>query len=83
MPIYEYGCQDCKHSEEIFFNKPIVEVENPKSCPKCGSENYERLLSSFGFDVPGGKMYLGKRDWKKNLSANEQSNVLLGGREPY
>lgn len=83
MPIYVYGCEDCNHSEEIFFNKPIAEVVDPTNCPKCNSEKYARVPSNFGFDVPNGKMYLGKRDWKKNLTKAEQSDVLLGGKEPY
>jgi len=82
MPIYEYGCKDCEHTEEIYFNKPINEVVDPKECPKCKSENYNRLMSGFMPEVPNGKMYLGKRDWKKNLTTEQKADVYLG-KDPY
>lgn len=81
MPIYEYGCKECNHTEEIYFK--TSSEEEPKECPKCKSLDYNRIPSSFGFDVPNGKMYLGKRDWKNKLTNNQQSEVLLGSREPY
>lgn len=84
MPIYEYGCSECKHEEEIFFNKPIAEVVDPDTCPKCGSKHYARLISKSTFDVPGGMMYEGKRNWKKNLSTYQQADVLMSEKNnPY
>lgn len=83
MPIYEYKCDDCGKEHEIFFNKPIAEVVDPTNCPECGSEEIHKLISKSTFDIPGGMMYEGKRNWKKNLTTHEQSDVLLGGREPY
>lgn len=77
MPIYEYGCAKCKHTEEIFFNKPIADVVDPITCPECGSEEYARLISKSTFDVPGGSMYEGKRNWKKNLNTYQQADVLM------
>lgn len=82
MPIYDYVCKDCGHEEEIFFNKPIMEVVDP-DCTKCGSKEFVRQMSWCLAEVPNGKMYLGKRDWKKNLTTNEKADVYLGNREPY
>ena len=40
MPIYEYGCQKCGHEfEELVFGSA-----NP-ACPKCGSNDVEKLMS--------------------------------------
>jgi len=84
MPIYEYGCDDCKQEVEIFFNKPISQVVDPDTCPSCGSKNIHRLISRSTFDVPGGMMYEGKRNWKKNLSTYQQADVLMNERvNPY
>lgn len=84
MPIYEYGCKDCGKVDEVFHNKPIKEVVHPDNCPHCGSENYTQMISKSTFDVPGGMMYEGKRNWKKNLSVHEQSSVLMDEKiNPY
>ena len=40
MPIYEYKCRSCGHSfEELVFGDPLPE------CPKCHSEETEKLIS--------------------------------------
>jgi putative FmdB family regulatory protein len=45
MPIYEYRCGGCKKKFEqiILRGKALDEAV----CPKCGSHDAERLLSSF------------------------------------
>ncbi len=43
MPLYEYACHDCQHNFEA-----LVFAGEEAQCPKCQSENLERLLS-----VPG------------------------------
>jgi putative FmdB family regulatory protein len=44
MPIYDYRCQDCGKTSEILLH----EVNNAKliTCPLCGSQRMERLLSA-------------------------------------
>ena len=45
MPIYEYRCKDCKSN---FSRLQRVGAGNDGvKCPKCESQNIERLLSSF------------------------------------
>jgi len=45
MPIYEYQCKDCKSN---FSRLQRVGAGNDGvKCPKCESQNIERLLSSF------------------------------------
>jgi putative FmdB family regulatory protein len=40
MPLYEYTCQDCRHTfEALVFNGDTVQ------CPECQGEQIERLLS--------------------------------------
>lgn len=40
MPIYEYKCEKCENSFEIFINLN----EKPK-CPKCGFEDVKKKIS--------------------------------------
>jgi putative FmdB family regulatory protein len=40
MPIYEFSCTACGQEFEVLVLKSIV-----PACPKCHSENLERLLS--------------------------------------
>jgi len=45
MPIYEYGCYDCRKRVNIFF-RSFSEVETKKAaCPRCGGSNLKRLIS--------------------------------------
>jgi putative FmdB family regulatory protein len=52
MPIYEYRCEPCAERFEELVRSP----EAPVACPMCGSEEVERLLSTFagvgGRDAP-------------------------------
>jgi len=45
MPIYEYRCSDCG---TVFARLQSVSTPtNVTDCPKCGSAETERLLSTF------------------------------------
>ncbi len=44
MPLYEYECHKCGEKfEKLIFSTEKDEVK----CPKCGSSETKRLLSSF------------------------------------
>lgn len=45
MPIYEYGCKDCRGH----FQKLVRGFSDPPglACPRCGSNNLHRLVSRF------------------------------------
>jgi putative FmdB family regulatory protein len=43
MPLYEFECRACRHSFET-----LVRGREQPSCPSCGAQDIERLLSSFG-----------------------------------
>ena len=45
MPIYEYGCYDCRKRVNVFF-RSFSEVETKEAaCPRCGGTNLKRLVS--------------------------------------
>jgi putative FmdB family regulatory protein len=54
MPIYEYRCSDCGHQRE-FLQK--VSDDPIKSCPKCSSVHFSKLLSAAGFQLKGSGWY--------------------------
>ena len=82
MPIYDFKCEDCGHEEEIYFKQSANDVVDPP-CSKCKSEKNVRQMSGFMPEVPNGKMYLGKRDWKNNLTTTQKAEVYMGSRDPY
>lgn len=43
MPIYEYGCQDCRKRTSVFVRSMNVAVE-PR-CAHCGGRKLRRLIS--------------------------------------
>ena len=52
MPIYEFKCLQC----EEFFELLVMgsDENNEMNCPKCKSENFERVLSSTNYSMTGG-----------------------------
>ena len=45
MPIYEYGCYDCRKRVSLFF-RTFSDVETKQAvCPRCGGTNLKRLIS--------------------------------------
>ena len=54
MPLYEYKCNDCDYQFEelVSYSK-----SNEMTCPNCGSEETQKLVSAFatiGSSASGG-----------------------------
>ncbi|MFQ5575736.1 MAG: zinc ribbon domain-containing protein [Anaerolineae bacterium] len=45
MPIYEYGCYDCKKRVNIFWRSFADAERGDPRCPRCGGRNIKRLVS--------------------------------------
>lgn len=45
MPIYEYGCYDCRKRVNVFFRTFNDAATKPAVCPRCGGANLKRLVS--------------------------------------
>ncbi len=45
MPIYEYGCYDCRKRVSVFFRSFAAAESGKAVCPRCGGSNIKRLVS--------------------------------------
>lgn len=54
MPIYEYRCDACGSQKEH-----LQKMSDPQltTCPACGQESYNKLLSAAGFQLKGSGWY--------------------------
>ncbi len=50
MPIYEYGCHDCRKVTSLFVRSAAGRSRKP-ACEKCGSTNVQRIISGFAFHL--------------------------------
>ncbi|MEW5960340.1 MAG: FmdB family zinc ribbon protein [Chloroflexota bacterium] len=49
MPIYEYGCYNCRKRVNVFF-RSFAEIETKAAvCPRCGGTKLKRLISKVAF----------------------------------
>lgn len=51
MPIYEFRCIKCNEVFEFLMKPGEESVE--AVCPKCGSEDFERIMSCTNFAMGG------------------------------
>ncbi len=51
MPIYEFRCLKCEDLFEIMLLKTDDQAE--MKCPKCQSEEFERVMSTASFNMAG------------------------------
>jgi putative FmdB family regulatory protein len=54
MPIYEYRCDACGSRKEHLQKMSDAQLT---TCPSCGQENYNKLLSAAGFQLKGSGWY--------------------------
>ncbi|MDW8059318.1 MAG: zinc ribbon domain-containing protein [Thermomicrobium sp.] len=54
MPIYEYRCRHCGSRFEKLVR--LSQATQPISCPSCGADDAERLLSTFAAQSSGSAM---------------------------
>ena len=52
MPIYEFKCLKCEEFFELLVMGEDKKLE--MACPKCSSEDFERVLSNTSYSMPGG-----------------------------
>lgn len=53
MPIYEFECKACGHTFSKLYRKVRASDEDtPPPCPKCGSDDTKRTVTSFAVHGP-------------------------------
>ncbi|MBI3928157.1 MAG: zinc ribbon domain-containing protein [Armatimonadetes bacterium] len=45
MPIYEYGCHDCRKRVSVFYRTVAAARSKDPECPRCGGSRLTRLVS--------------------------------------
>ncbi|MBI5535131.1 MAG: zinc ribbon domain-containing protein [Deltaproteobacteria bacterium] len=45
MPMYEFVCGGCRHQ----FEELVMTSDEAVPCPKCGSQDVGKILSTFAF----------------------------------
>lgn len=51
MPIFEYECAKCSEK----FERLVFRSDEAVTCPKCGSDETQKVMSVFGFKSGGSK----------------------------
>lgn len=80
MPIYEFRCSKCRNLFEklIINSKEKIEIK----CPKCNSEEFERVMSAANYAMGSGKGSKKPRIATKSCSpGNSCSTIELPGAE--
>jgi putative FmdB family regulatory protein len=70
MPIYEYKCAACGHVLETLQK---ISDDPLTTCPACGADALNKLISAAGFRLKGGGWYETdfKTGGKKNVAQSE------------
>jgi hypothetical protein len=90
MPINTYVCSECNFKEEYIESFSVTKDKwHPEVCPNCERGKLEKVFDMEnghgGFDIIGycyNNVY-GKKNWKKNLSQEDQVKVLTENKDPY
>ena len=69
MPIFEFKCTKCNEFFEILVMRKDETVA--MQCPNCGSEEFERILSSTGYSMGSGG--------NKNRGVKSQTRTCSSG----
>jgi putative FmdB family regulatory protein len=80
MPIYEYQCASCGHTLEKLQKISDTPL---RTCPACGADALNKLVSAAGFRLKGGGWY--ETDFKsgsrKNVAQGESGAGKDGGKD--
>jgi len=83
MPIYEFKCSKC----EEFFELLVMgsKDEEELKCPKCGSQTFERVISTTNFKMGAASSGSNPSNQagvqKRQCSSGSCTTYTLGGQE--
>jgi len=70
MPLYDYHCRGCSNEFET-----LVRAGDMPRCPECGSDDLERLLSTFALSTDE-RRQAAARDSRKRQIAKNRDKVI-------
>ena len=71
MPIYEFKCTKCEEFFEVISKSSSDESE--VKCPKCGSRQFERVVSTMNYKMGGSKGAAGAAPSKQERNCSQGS----------
>ena len=77
MPIYEFKCLKCNEYFEVLVTRSDENVE--MACPKCHSEEFERVLSTASYAMGGGSGSSGIKAQNRQCSTGSCSTYEIPG----
>ena len=78
MPIFEFKCMKCNEFFEILVMRKDETVA--MQCPNCGSEEFERVLSSTGYAMgSGGNANRGVKSQTRTCSSGSCTTYDIPG----
>lgn len=77
MPIYEFKCLKCNEYFEILVTRSDDEAE--MACPKCRSEDFERILSTASYAMGSGSASAGIKTQTRECSGGSCSTYEVPG----
>ncbi|MGE0084919.1 MAG: zinc ribbon domain-containing protein [Desulfococcaceae bacterium] len=77
MPIYEFKCLKCNEYFEVLVTRSDEKVE--MACPKCHSEEFERVLSTASYAMGSGSGSAGIKTQNRQCSTGSCSTYEIPG----
>lgn len=74
MPIFDFECRDCNHTDEHF----VYFADDIKLCPKCNSAHYIKMCSEFKLTVEYSNP---QESYEKNIAPHIESIYQNIGKE--
>ena len=75
MPTYDYRCEACGHSFELFQS---IKADPEKTCPKCGGDSARRVIGAGGGLIfKGSGFYI--TDYTRSKDYKDKSKSESGG----
>lgn len=81
MPIYEFKCSKCEEFFEVITSSSSNSNDDNNKCPKCGSVEFERILSKTNYVMSNASSNgpSGVSKQERTCSTGSCSTYTIGG----
>jgi predicted nucleic acid-binding Zn ribbon protein len=80
MPIYTLQCNNCGHTEEMFFGKVMTQEELDLICKKCGKQGLKKIpmpINNAGFSNSSSRRSLKTRTGVGELIMKQGAKKMI------